>query len=143
LLHVAPQSRLPAESIASALCNERRGARRRPGEQCDYLTLTPPAAGFAPGISTCNDSQLKAGFTAGGGLERRLFKDWSLKAEALYYGLGRSSLNQTVQQTFPGGGVLITNTGPQTTWRNNGVIARAALNYHLYWFDAAPVVTRY
>ena len=68
------------------------------------------------------------------------FKDWSFKAEALYYDLGRSTLNQTVQRTAIG---LATNTATQTTWRNNGVIARAGLNYHLHWFDAAPVVARY
>ena len=44
------------------------------------------------------------------------------------------------------GGRLATNTGIHTTWRNNGVIARAGINYRIHWFDAAPiapVVARY
>jgi outer membrane immunogenic protein len=102
------------------------------------------------GLSTFNYSQLRAGFAAGGGFEWQLgllgspfFKDWSFKAEALYYDLGRSTLNQVVQQTAFSPGHLLTNTGTRTTWRNNGVIARAGINYHIHWFDAAPVVARY
>jgi outer membrane immunogenic protein len=100
---------------------------------------------FFPGLSTANYSQLKAGFVAGGGLEWMFFKDWSFKAEALYYDLGRSTLNQQVQVVAggPAAGLLLTNTGINTTWRNNGIIARGGLNYHLHWFDAAPVVARY
>src|SRR4051794_3620602 len=91
------------------------------------------------GISVLNDSRLKAGFAAGGGFEWQLgtfglfsspfFRDLSFKAEALYYDLGRSTLDQTVQMNFRGptpnggclnGGCLATNTGIHTTWRNNG-----------------------
>ncbi|MBV8851140.1 MAG: porin family protein [Methylobacteriaceae bacterium] len=105
----------------------------------------PTPAGFFPGISTANYSQLKAGFVAGGGLEWMFFKDWSVKAEAMYYDLGRSTLNQQVQLIASAGppGLLLSNTGTQTSWRNTGVIARAGLNYHIHWFDAAPVVARY
>ena len=62
----------------------------------------------APGISVLNDSRIKAGFAAGGGIEWQLgsfglfsspfFKDLSFKAEALYYDLGRSNLDTLVQQ---------------------------------------------
>jgi outer membrane immunogenic protein len=102
-----------------------------------------PAVGILPaGISTFNYSQLKAGFVAGGGLEWMFLPNWSLKAEALYYDLGRSTVNQSFQNTVAGV-LVLSNTGTQTTWRNNGVIARAGINYHLHWFDAAPVVARY
>src|SRR4051795_5555688 len=66
------------------------------------------------GISVLNDSRLKAGFAAGGGFEWQLgtfglfsspfFRDLSFKAEALYYDLGRSTLDQTVQMNFRGPG---------------------------------------
>ena len=106
------------------------------------------------GVSFLNDSRLRAGFVGGGGFEWQLgqlgllgsspfFKDLSFKAEGLYYDLGRSTLNQVVQQTAVSPGILLTNTGTRTTWRNNGVIARAGLNYHIHWFDAPPVVARY
>jgi outer membrane immunogenic protein len=105
-------------------------------------TLDPAGATLLTGASTYNYSQLKAGFVAGGGLEWMFAKDWSFKAEAMYYDLGRSNFNQQVQQIAPGG-ILVTNTGTNTTWRNNGIIARGGLNYHIHWFDAAPVVARY
>jgi outer membrane immunogenic protein len=103
-----------------------------------------PALITTPGISTFDDSRLRAGFVGGGGLEWMFLPNWSLKAEALYYDLGRSTLNQLVQQNRLG--TLNTNVATQTTWRNNGVIARAGINYHIHWFDAAPiapVVARY
>jgi outer membrane immunogenic protein len=105
-------------------------------------SVTPPPFALNPGISSANYSQLKAGFVGGGGLEWMFLPNWSVKAEALYYDLGRSTLNQNFVSTTAAG-VVLSNTGTQTSWRNNGIIARAGLNYHLHWFDAAPVVARY
>jgi outer membrane immunogenic protein len=98
-----------------------------------------------PGISLFNDTRLKAGFTGGGGLEWMFLPNWSVKAEALYYDLGRTTFNQNFVQTLgPGGlGIALSNTGTRTTFRNNGVIARAGLNYHFSWGAPAPVVARY
>jgi outer membrane immunogenic protein len=105
-------------------------------------SVTPLPFALNPGISSANYSHLRAGLVAGGGLEWMFLPDWSIKAEALYYDLGRSTLNQIFVSTTAAG-VVLSNTGTQTTWRNNGVIARAGINYHLHWFDAAPVVARY
>jgi outer membrane immunogenic protein len=105
-------------------------------------SVTPPPFALNPGVSFANYSQLKAGFIGGGGLEWMFLPNWSVKAEALYYDLGRSTLNQNLVSTTAAG-VVLSNTGTQTSWRNNGVIARAGINYHLHWFDAAPVVARY
>jgi outer membrane immunogenic protein len=104
-----------------------------------------PAAVFGPGISSFNYSQLKAGFVAGGGLEWMFLPNWSVKAEAMYYDLGRSSFNQNVRQTLLPAvfAIPLTNTQTTTSWRNNGVIARAGLNYHFSWGSPAPVVARY
>jgi hypothetical protein len=59
------------------------------------------------------------------------------------YDLGTSRVSGFLQQAVAGGGAIIANTGPVSSWRNNGIIAHAGLNYHLHWFDAAPVVARY
>jgi outer membrane immunogenic protein len=110
-------------------------------------TITPavPAIIFGPGISTVNYSQIKAGFTAGGGFEWMFLPNWSVKAEALYYDLGRSTFNQNFSQTLLPTifAIPISRTATQTTWRNNGVIARAGINYHFSWGAPAPVVARY
>jgi outer membrane immunogenic protein len=104
-----------------------------------------PGVIFGPGISTFNYSQLKAGFVGGGGLEWMFLPNWSVKAEAMYYDLGRSSFNQNVRQTLLPGilAIPLTNTQTTTTWRNNGVIAKAGLNYHFSWGAPGPVVARY
>jgi outer membrane immunogenic protein len=106
---------------------------------------TPPAI-FGPGVATVNYSQLKAGFVAGGGLEWMFMPNWSVKAEAMYYDLGRSSFTTNIRQTlFPAVfAIPLTNTAATTTWRNNGVIARAGINYHFNWGGPpAAVVARY
>ena len=65
------------------------------------------AGGSLSGIGFLDDSRLKAGFAAGGGVEWQLgsfglftspfFKDLSFKAEALYYDLGSSHVDQNFQ----------------------------------------------
>jgi outer membrane immunogenic protein len=104
-----------------------------------------PGVLFGPGVSSFNYSQLKAGFTGGGGLEWMFLPNWSVKAEALYYDLGRSRIDQNFTQTFLPTllGIPIARTNTVTTWRNNGVIARAGINYHFAWGAPAPVVARY
>jgi outer membrane immunogenic protein len=104
-----------------------------------------PAVLFGPGTSTFNYSHIKVGFTGGGGIEWMFLPNWSVKAEALYYDLGRSSISQNFTQTFLPTilGIPIARTNTITTWRNNGVIARAGINYHFSWGAAAPVVARY
>jgi outer membrane immunogenic protein len=108
--------------------------------------LGAPAGLVIPGVSVYNDSRIKAGWTAGGGIEWMFLPNWSVKAEALYYDLGRTTFNQNFVQTLGarGLGIALSNTGTQTTFRNNGVIARAGINYHFSWGAApAPVVARY
>jgi outer membrane immunogenic protein len=107
-------------------------------------SIVPNIGGLLPaGLSTFNYSHIKAGFAAGGGLEWMFLPNWSVKAEALYYDLGRSTINQSFQNTILGV-VVLSNTGTQTSWRNNGVIARAGINYHFSWGAApGPVVARY
>jgi outer membrane immunogenic protein len=107
-----------------------------------------PAGVVVPGVSLYNDSRIKAGWTAGGGLEWMFLPNWSVKAEALYYDLGSTTFNQNFVQTLgPASGapgLALSNTGTRTTFRNNGVIARAGLNFHFNLGGApGPVVARY
>jgi outer membrane immunogenic protein len=106
-----------------------------------------PAGVVVPGISFYNDHRIKAGWTAGGGIEWMFLPNWSVKVEALYYDLGRTTFNQNFVQTLgPASGapgLALSNTSTRTTFRNDGVIARAGLNYHFSWGAPAPVVARY
>jgi hypothetical protein len=45
--------------------------------------------------------------------------NWSLKAEALHYDLGTSRVSGFLQQAVTGGGAIIANTSPVSSWRNN------------------------
>jgi outer membrane immunogenic protein len=106
-----------------------------------------PAGVVVPGVSLYNDTRIKAGYTAGGGIEWMFLPNWSVKVEALYYDLGRTTFNQNFVQTLgPASGapgLALSNTSTRTTFRNDGVIARAGLNYHFSWGAPAPVVARY
>jgi outer membrane immunogenic protein len=71
---------------------------------------------------------------------------WSVKAEALYYDLGNTAFNQNFVQTLgPGSGapgLALSNTSTRTSFRNDGIIARAGINYHFNW-GAAPLMAKY
>jgi outer membrane immunogenic protein len=70
------------------------------------------------GFSSFTDSRLRAGFV-GGGVEWMFFPNWSLKAEALHYDLGTSRVSGFLQQAVAGGGAIIANTSPVSSWRND------------------------
>lgn len=108
------------------------------------LSLYP---GFVNETSTWlgggRQNQLLTGWTAGGGLEWMFMHSWSLKAEALYWDLGRMNV-----ETFAYG-----VTGKPSDFSNNigwgrtsvsfsGVQAKAGVNYH-FNLGAAPVVASY
>jgi outer membrane immunogenic protein len=92
--------------------------------------------GYGFGYSWSNGSgKWKAGWTLGAGLEYALNNTWSIKAEGLYYDLGKSS------------GISSVTTGGSTynwgfTSRNTGVLARVGLNYR-FGGPAAPAVAKY
>jgi outer membrane immunogenic protein len=89
---------------------------------------------------TSSTSRTSLGYALGGGVEYAFWNNWSLKAEYLYYNLGRHST--TVGGSF-------TNFAPTTggfstaSVRNDGHIVRAGLNYRFGWDVPAPVVARY
>jgi len=67
-------------------------------------------------------SEWRTGWTVGAGIEHMFSPDWSVKAEYLYYDLGRSSLLAT---TFAGGPLESGNF----SHRNDGHIIRVGVNY--------------
>ncbi|MFO1101353.1 MAG: outer membrane beta-barrel protein [Methylocystis sp.] len=79
-------------------------------------------------------SDIRVGWTAGGGLEWMFMPNWSLKAEALYYDLGAASFaSSPVGALFSNGSNIIFANLPTTRVRFDGVMARAGVNYHLNW----------
>jgi outer membrane immunogenic protein len=97
----------------------------------------------APTVSlsgSSSNSRTSLGYVLGGGVEYAFWNNWSIKAEYLYYNLGRYS-------TTIGG--AFTNFAPATggfstaSVRDDGHIVRAGLNYRFGWDAPAPVVARY
>jgi outer membrane immunogenic protein len=81
-----------------------------------------------------------ASVTRSAAASNTFWKKWSIKAEYLYYNLGRHST--TISGSF-------TNFAPPTggfstaSVRDDGHIVRAGLNYRFGWGAPAPVVARY
>jgi outer membrane immunogenic protein len=88
-------------------------------------------------------NQLLTGWTAGGGAEWMFMPNWSLKAEALYWDLGRMNV-QTSAFGVSGRADRVLNNfaSGRTSVSYQGVMARAGVNYHFNW-GAAPVVASY
>src|ERR1700730_18319923 len=106
----------------------------------DISSSFPPSVlGLSPAFGSF--TKTRPGWTAGGGLEWLLSPNWSVKADYLYYDLGRV--------TFDVGGLTLAPAGPpsftdlRASTRFNGHIVRVGLNYHFNWWGAAPVVAKY
>ena len=110
-------------------------------EGVDIASTFPPSGlGLSPAFGSFTNT--RPGWTAGGGLEWLFSPNWSVKAEYLYYDLGRV--------TFGVGGLTLATAGatfftdlPVASTRFNGHIVRVGLNYHFNWWGAGPVVAKY
>jgi outer membrane immunogenic protein len=88
----------------------------------------------APGI-VVSQTQSRWGWTAGGGIEAAIGRNWSLKVEYLFVGLQNATYIDP-PMTTPAGGTIVTRT---VTMNDN--VFRAGINYR---FDfGGPVATRY
>ncbi|HEY4142581.1 MAG TPA: outer membrane beta-barrel protein, partial [Pseudolabrys sp.] len=104
------------------------------GSVSTTTTVSTPPGGFPFGCSPADlpsvlcsagsSSKTMTGWTLGAGFEMMIARDWSLKAEYLYYDLGSVSYTSTMS-TF-----LVGTPAIQTSARFNGNIARAGVNYH-------------
>ena len=65
----------------------------------------------------------KTGYTVGGGIEHAWTGNWTVKAEYLYYDLGRNDVTVPVLPGVAGAGGYI------SSFKNDGHIVRAGLNY--------------
>ncbi len=88
-------------------------------------------------------NQILTGWTAGGGVEWLFAPNWSVKAEALYWDLGRMNVQTASTGVSGRADILSNNIGSgRTSVSYQGVMARAGVNYHFNW-GAAPVVASY
>lgn len=87
-------------------------------------------------------NQILAGWAGGGGVEWMFVPNWSLKAEALYWDMGRMNV-QTVAQGASGRSDYLSNSagGGRTSVYYSGVIARVGVNYH-FSFGPIPVLSK-
>jgi outer membrane immunogenic protein len=119
------------------------------GTELRGLGISAPAA-----ASFGQYSGARVGWSAGGGLEWMITPNWSVKAEGLYYDLGRvqfTSSPSVIQPPAGQNGLLLygfANPGviassiSTTHLRFDGVIARAGVNYHFNW-NSAPIVAAF
>ena len=103
----------------------------------------PP--GFLAGVvASGSNSQLRAGWTVGGGLEYKLgWSGWSLRGEYLYVDLGRVTASSALAGTAGAGAGAIE---PGFTFRHENhlwtQIARVGLNYQWGALPLAPAIVR-
>jgi outer membrane immunogenic protein len=89
-----------------------------------YVDTNLANPGF-PGTGTWNGSETKLGWTAGGGVEWALNRNWSVKAEYLYVKFGSITANGVIQNPQPAGYA----SGISTSTDLTAQIARAGVNY--------------
>lgn len=79
-----------------------------------------------PGVvtRTATESETKAGWTAGGGVEYAFNPSWSLGVEYLYMDFGPTTLSQPAAGPVP---------PSSTTFDDNSHLVRAKLNFKLNW----------
>lgn len=86
-------------------------------------------------------SQMRVGWTAGGGLEWMFWPQWSAKIEYLYFDLGAVSYPVAVTTDWEQATLLVANA-TQARTRFDGHVVRVGVNYHFNW-GAAPIVAKY
>jgi outer membrane immunogenic protein len=90
-------------------------------------------------------SNTMVGWTAGGGAEWMFMPNWSVKAEYLYYDLGKTSAS--VVNPFYGIDAASGRNGLESitnfSSRVSGNIVRAGVNYHFNFANVAPVVAKF
>jgi len=122
------------------------------------ISISPPVSTFPFVKSGQNlwfggnsQSQVLFGWTAGAGAEWKFMTNWSVKAEALYWDLGRMNINTSTY------GVTVyvpTNAPAPWFWNNNfgwgktsvqysGIIARVGVNYHFNLANISSVLPKF
>lgn len=107
-----------------------------------------PANQFGPAFSNGFYSDTRVGWTLGGGVEWLFWPNWSVKAEYLYYDLGRvtyaisplTTIGVTPVAAFNG---PLASAFSRVSTRFDGHIVRAGINYHFNFAPPPPVVARF
>jgi len=86
-------------------------------------------------------SQMRVGWTAGGGLEWLFWPQWSAKIEYLYFDLGAATYPVAVTTDRELATLLVANA-TQARARFDGHVVRVGVNHHFNW-GAAPIVAKY
>lgn len=97
-------------------------------------TLAPSLGITTTSIASVASSNVRAGWTIGGGAEYALTSNWSIKGEYLFYDLGTTNIptNVAYTETLPGGtgiGSTYASAIRNTAIHWTGSIARAGINY--------------
>jgi outer membrane immunogenic protein len=101
------------------------------GQVKDSATLNGSALGGAvTAAATATFKDVKAGWTAGAGIEGALWGGWSAKLEYLYIDLGKTeqTVTATTAANIAGVGTVLTANANQT-FRTTDNIVRVGLNY--------------
>lgn len=93
------------------------------------------------GANQGRSSQMRVGWTAGGGLEWMFWPQWSAKVEYLYYDLGAVSYPVAVTTDLELPTVLVAQA-TQARTRFDGNIVRVGVNHHFNW-GVSPIVAKY
>jgi len=95
------------------------------------FSVTDPQS-EASGVTSVSQSNTRAGWTVGGGLEWMLAPQWSFKTEYLFYDLGDVNVNQALPliSNIPGNVLFSPNISSDTHVRGN--IVRVGLNYQFH-----------
>lgn len=94
--------------------------------------------GIAVGASTSSAARTLTGWTAGGGVEWMFLPNWSVKAEYLYYSLGKLSTHNHFVALSPSGAQWTYDSYANRSF--NGNIVRAGVNYHFNFGAAAALL---
>jgi outer membrane immunogenic protein len=105
---------------------------------------------FAPAFASVGSlSNTEVGWSAGAGFEWMFLPNWSVKAEYLYYDLGKETyglsplaFSHIDRSLTASSGPVLYSSAPFSSTRFNGSVVRAGLNYHFNWAPA-PVVAKY
>ncbi len=106
--------------------------RGRAGWLFTPTLLVYGTAGFAyGGVSAWNQTNIRTGWTAGGGVEWMFAPNWSAKVEYLYADLQSGGITGTFGYNYG------YHFHPELN------IVRAGVNYHFNWAAPAPVLAKY
>jgi opacity protein-like surface antigen len=105
--------------------------------------FTPAGAFTGVGFGASDYSATKVGYSVGAGLEWMFMPNWSVKAEYLYYNLGKFSTNGPHLDVNVATSAVSSTTAVNEAGHIDGHIVRAGVNYHFNWAAPASIVAKY